>query len=125
MEALDVQIYLRRCGVVVHHAARMPPTADGRQSVVVFLESALGQFDLARRCALRLPGVVDVSFSGFSRSIMYVIGAEQSGRSARARRPNTPDSDPYGVRAALVRGTSHAGGLRARAPTAVHAATRG
>ena len=116
MEALDVQIYLRRCGVVVHHAARMPPSADGRQSVVVFLESALGQFDLARRCALRLPGVIDVTFAGYSRSIMYVYGAEPGGRSVTARRPNSPNSDPYGLRAALLRGSSRPGRTRLRAP---------
>jgi|SRR4051812_36761976 hypothetical protein len=100
MEALDVQIYLRRCGVVVHHAARMPTAADGRQSVVVFLESVLGQFELARRCALRLPGVIDVSFSGYSRSIMYVVCAEPGGRTATLRRPGSPAPDAQRLRTA-------------------------
>jgi len=100
MEALDLQIYLRRCGVVVHHAAQMPPAADGRQAVVVFLEANLGQFELARYCALRLPGVLEVSFSGYSRAIMYVIVAEPGGRSARTRRPGAPGPNPQRLRTA-------------------------
>jgi hypothetical protein len=87
MEASDVQIHLRRCGVVVHHAAQLPRDCDGRQTVVVFLEASLGQFELARRCALRLPGVVDVSFSGHTRAVMYVIKAESGGRSGAGRSP--------------------------------------
>jgi hypothetical protein len=75
MEARYVLMHLRRCGVVVHHAAPMPPDADGHRSVVVFLEGALQQCDLARRCALRLPGVLDVWFSGHTRTIMYVSGS--------------------------------------------------
>jgi hypothetical protein len=63
MEARHIQAHLRRCGVVVHHAARMPPTPDGRPAVVVFLEAGLQQYELARRCVLKLPGVIDVSFS--------------------------------------------------------------
>ncbi len=101
MEALDLQIYLRRCGVVVHHTARMPPAADGRQALVVFLEAALGQFELARYCALRLPGVLEVSFSGYSRAIMYVVAAEPGGRSARApRRPGSPAPNQQRLRTA-------------------------
>jgi len=76
MEARHVQLHLRRCGVVVHHAARMPSSTDGRQSVVIFLEGGLQQFDLARRCALKLPGVRDVSFSGHTNTIMYVSTTE-------------------------------------------------
>jgi hypothetical protein len=108
MEAIDVQIHLRRCGVVVHHAAPMPPAADGRQSVVVFLEGALGQFELARRCALRLPGVIDVWFSGHSRAIMYVVGAEPGGRSARSRRPRSPASDTQRLKDAANQGRARA-----------------
>jgi hypothetical protein len=70
VEAGDVQEHLRQCGVVVHLATRMPSASDGRQSVVVFLEAALGQFELAHRCAMRLPGVVDVFFSGHNRAVM-------------------------------------------------------
>ena len=46
MEARDIQVHLRRCGVVVHLAARMPMASDGRHSVVVFLEARQGQFEL-------------------------------------------------------------------------------
>jgi hypothetical protein len=73
MEPSDLQAYLRRCGVVVHHVAPMPSNSEGRRSVVVFLEETLGQFALARRCALRLPDVVEVSFSGHTRAVMYVV----------------------------------------------------
>jgi hypothetical protein len=100
MDAIDVQVHLRRCGVVVHHAARMPTSADGRQSVVVFLEAALGQFELARRCALRLPGVIEVWFSGHTRAIMYVVGAEPGGRSSLIRRPGSPAPDARRLQAA-------------------------
>jgi hypothetical protein len=86
MEARYIQLHLRRCGVVVHHAARMPSTADGRQAVVVFLEAGLQQSELARRCALRLPGVIEVSFSGHTPTIMYVFGAEPGGRAAKLHR---------------------------------------
>jgi hypothetical protein len=90
MEASDVQVPLRRCGIVVHHAARMPMTVDGRHSVVVFLEATLGQFELARQCALGLPGVTDVYFSGHNQAVMYVLaapsGADGPGRSALDRR---------------------------------------
>jgi hypothetical protein len=90
MEARHVQIHLRRCGVVVHHTAKMPPASDGRQAVVVFLEAGLQQYELARRCALKLPGVVDVTFSGHTSSIMYVFSAEPGGRTAPIRRPHPP-----------------------------------
>jgi hypothetical protein len=83
MEAQYVQLHLRRCGVVVHHASKMPPGADGRQAVVVFLEAGLQQYELARRCALRLPGVIAVAFSGHTPTIMYVYGAEPGGRTVR------------------------------------------
>jgi hypothetical protein len=77
----------------VHHAARMPPTADGRQAVVVFLEAGLQQYELARRCALKLPGVTSVSFSGHTPTIMYVYGAEPGGRKARVN-GSGPRPDP-------------------------------
>jgi len=93
MEARHIQAHLRRCGVVVHHAARMPPTADGRQAVVVFLEAGLQQYELARRCALKLPGVTGVSFSGHTPTIMYVYGAEPGGRKARLN-GSPPKPDP-------------------------------
>lgn len=82
-------LHLCRCGVVVHHAARMPPLLDGRESVVVFLEGTLGQYELARRCALRMPGVLEVSFSGQTRAIMYVYSAEPGGATAPLRRPRS------------------------------------
>lgn len=43
-----IMIHLRRCGVVVHHAARMPSPADrGYEAFVVFLEASLHQQELA------------------------------------------------------------------------------
>jgi hypothetical protein len=96
MEARYIQLHLRRCGVVVHHAARMPSTADGRQAVVVFLEAGLQQSELARRCALRLPGVIEVSFSGHTPTIMYVFGAEPGGRAAKL--PRSGPTSPAGRR---------------------------
>jgi hypothetical protein len=71
MEPGDVLVHLRRCGVVAHHAAGMPPAAFGR-SIVVFLEGAMGQSELARSCALGMPGVERVTFSGHTRAIMFV-----------------------------------------------------
>ena len=53
----------------------MPTPRDGRQVVVVFLDGDLDQVDLARQSAKRLPGVLDVVFSGFNRAIMYVIAS--------------------------------------------------
>jgi hypothetical protein len=85
MEARDIQVHLRRCGVVVHLAARMPMASDGRRSVVVFLEATLGQFELARQCALRLPEVVDVFFSGHNRAVMYVIALSGGGHGLPVR----------------------------------------
>ncbi|MDP9825352.1 hypothetical protein [Kineosporia succinea] len=41
--------------------------------IVVFLEEALQQHEPAQACALGMPGVVEVSFSSFSRAIMYVV----------------------------------------------------
>jgi hypothetical protein len=70
----DVLVYLRRCGVVVHHVAPMPAESQ-RPVLVVFLEGNLCQFDLASRAARRMPQVKAVSFSGHNRAIMYVIGA--------------------------------------------------
>ena len=94
MDARYVQLHLRRCGVVVHHAAGMPTTSDGRRAVVVFLEAGLQQFELARRCALRLPGVIDVAFSGHTATIMYVYGAAPGGRSTPRRSPTPPSPAP-------------------------------
>jgi len=71
MDPEEIKSWLRRCGIVVHHAARMPPGADGRQAVVLFLEVTLQQHELARACALRLPAVSSISFSGLSRGVMY------------------------------------------------------
>jgi hypothetical protein len=72
LEAAAVMRHLRRCGVVVHHAAPMPTSANEQGSIVVFLEATLGQFELARGCALRIPAVGGVTFAGFSPAIMYV-----------------------------------------------------
>jgi hypothetical protein len=80
MDVADVMVQLRRNGVVVHHAARMPVPADGTASIVVFLEGTLGQFELARQLALRLRGVSRVTFAGFSNAIMYVYCAPPHGR---------------------------------------------
>jgi hypothetical protein len=94
MEARHVQLHLRRCGVVVHHAACMPASADGRQAVVVFLEGGLQQSELARRCALKLPGVIEVSFSGHTATIMYVFGAASGNRTAPHPPPTAPEPGP-------------------------------
>lgn len=85
MEARQVQVHLQRCGVVVQHAAGMPPTSHGRQVVVVFLEPGLQQSELARRCALKLADVIRVSFSGHTPTIMFVEGAERVARPAGFR----------------------------------------
>jgi hypothetical protein len=84
VEASAVMVHLRRCGVIVHHAARMPTPASGQRSVVVFLETT-NQCEAARLCALRFPGVWRVTFAGFSRKIMYVYGAAEL--LSRARNP--------------------------------------
>jgi hypothetical protein len=105
MEARYVQLHLRRCGVVVHHATAMPTSADGRQAVVVFLEGGLQQFQLARRCALKLPGVIDVSFSGHTATIMFVYGAPSEKRA-------TPQHPP----AALEQGPERRSAKAKRAP---------
>jgi hypothetical protein len=77
-------VYLRRCGVVVHHAARMPAPADGRHQVfVVFLEANLCQYEVAEACARRIPGVFDVTFSGHTRSIMHVFSSGPAARPGR------------------------------------------
>lgn len=67
-----VMVHLRRCGVVVEYAAAMPTPVNGPGSVVVFLSKSLGQAESARGAALRIPGVSRVTFSGFSRAVMYV-----------------------------------------------------
>jgi hypothetical protein len=48
---------------------------------------------LARRCVLKLPGVIDVSFSGHTPTIMFVFGAEPRGRRARVN-GSAPRPDP-------------------------------
>ena len=67
-----VLVHLRRCGVIVEYAAAMPTPANGAASVVVFLSKTPGQAEIARGAALRIPGVDRVTFSGFSRAVMYV-----------------------------------------------------
>jgi hypothetical protein len=74
LEASAVQNHLRACGVIVHHAARMPTPRDGRQVIVLFLDGTVGKDDLVRY-AKRLPGVLDVVFSGYNRAVMYVIAS--------------------------------------------------
>jgi hypothetical protein len=72
-------VYLRRCGVGVHHAARMPAPMDGRyQAFVVFLDAGLCQHELAAACVRRIPGVFDVTFSGHTRSIMHVFSSPRT-----------------------------------------------
>jgi len=71
----DVTAHLRECGVVVLHASQMPTPRDGRQVVVVFLDGDLDQVDVARQSAKRLPGVLDVIFSGYNQAVMYVIAS--------------------------------------------------
>ena len=73
-----VLVHLRRCGVVVEYAAAMPTAANGSGSVVVFLSKSLGQGESARGAALRIPGVDRVTFSGFSRAVMFVSLAPPS-----------------------------------------------
>jgi hypothetical protein len=75
MEAELILSRLRRCGIVAHRAAKMPSPADGPPSIVVFLDNRQAQFEIARRCALQIPGVDQVTFAGFSRTVMYVYGA--------------------------------------------------
>jgi len=111
MEARYVQLHLRRCGVVVHHAARMPPASDGRQAVVVFLEAGLQQYELARRCALKLPGVIGVSFSGHTPTIMFVFGAEPGGRTAPSNGSGAPRPGAS-QRRDLIRGRRAPGPVR-------------
>ena len=91
MEARYIQVHLRRCGVVVHHATGIPPSADGWRGVVVFLEASLHQYELAQRCVLKLPGVLGVSFSGHTPTIMYVYGVEPGRRMANGAAPD-PDA---------------------------------
>jgi hypothetical protein len=98
MEARYVQLHLRRCGVLVHHAAPMPASADGRRAVVIYLEAGLQQYELARRCVLRLPGVIGVQFSGHTPSIMFVFGAEPGGRAARINGVRPPGPKDPGQR---------------------------
>lgn len=73
-------VHLRRCGVIVEHAAAMPTSANGAGSVVVFLSKTPGQAEIARGAALRIPGVSRVTFSGFSRAVMYVYLAPPARR---------------------------------------------
>ena len=61
--------------MIVHHASRMPTPRDGRQVVVAFLDGTSEQVDLAREAARRLPGVLDVVFSGYNKAVMYVVAS--------------------------------------------------
>src|SRR3954453_784797 len=70
----EVLAYLERCGVPVRHAAAIPTSATGRSSIVVFLEGTPEQCDFARTCALRIPSVFEVTFSGHTPTIMYLYG---------------------------------------------------
>lgn len=70
-----VQEHLRAAGVIVHHASRMPTPRDGRQVIVVFLDGDPEQIELGRKAAKRIPGVIDIAFSGFNKAVMYVIAA--------------------------------------------------
>jgi hypothetical protein len=72
MDTDDLLAHLRECGVVVRHAATMPPPAEGWKSSVLFLEGTAEECEVARRCALDLPGIIKVRFSGHTPTIMYV-----------------------------------------------------
>ena len=74
MEPSTIMVHLRKRGVVVHHVARMP-SPPGRGTVVVFLEGTLAQHEEARAAARQLPGVLAVTFSGHTRSIMFVTSS--------------------------------------------------
>jgi hypothetical protein len=76
LDANGVLVYLRRCGVVTHHVAPMPATGQRTVSLAVFLEGNLYQHELAEEVVRRIPGVSAVSFSGSTRSIMVVTGAD-------------------------------------------------
>ncbi|GAA3591879.1 hypothetical protein GCM10022223_03130 [Kineosporia mesophila] len=71
--ARHIQAHLRSCGVVVHLATSVPREPGRPFGVVVFLEEVLAQHELARDCVVRLPGVLEVTFSTLSRAIMYVV----------------------------------------------------
>jgi hypothetical protein len=77
LDANGVLVYLRRCGVATHHVAPMPATEQHTVSLVVFLEGNLCQHELAEEVIRRIPGVETVSFSGSTRSILYVTGTGQ------------------------------------------------
>jgi hypothetical protein len=79
VEADRLRVQLRRCGVVVRHAAPMPTSATGEGAVVVFLSKTQDQGAVARGVALRLPEVSRVTFAGFCPSIMYVYVATPRG----------------------------------------------
>jgi hypothetical protein len=83
LEAGELVFYLRRCGLVVHHAAEMPGPLDGSyHAFVVFLEANLGQHELAAECAGRMSGVFNVAFSGHTKSIMYVLSSSPTAAAA-------------------------------------------
>jgi len=71
-EADRLMVQLRRCGVVVHHAAPMPTPVNGEGAVVVFLSKTQDQGAVARGAVLRMPEVTGVRFAGFCPAIMYV-----------------------------------------------------
>jgi hypothetical protein len=105
MDASSVLDHLRQCGVVVHLVA---PLAGSE--LVVFLEAALGQQDLARRQALVIPGVTSVSFSDVSTAVMYLSLSRQGPNScADARLVDSSGTPP-----AQRRTTKLISGIRAR-----------
>ena len=74
LEPADVLVWLRKRGVVAHHAALMPATPPGHRAVVVFLEATLGQHEDAELQVMKMRQVAHVEFSGHSKAIMFVIG---------------------------------------------------
>ena len=72
MQSSEIQEHLRLCGVVVHLVTLLPCTTDRPVTAVVFLEATLGQHEMARAHALRLPDVSEVTFSDHSTAIMYL-----------------------------------------------------
>jgi hypothetical protein len=90
LEAADVQLHLQEHGVIVHHASRMPTPRDGRQVVVAFLDGTSEQVDLAREAARRMPGVLDVVFSGYNKAVMYVVASPAHPANSGSPEPPVP-----------------------------------
>lgn len=105
MDACAVLNHLRQCGVLVHLVA---PLAEFE--LVVFLEAALGQHELARSQALALTGVTEVRFSNASTAVMYVsLSRQGSACCADARLVDSSGTPP-----AQRRTTRLINGIRAR-----------